>query len=185
MLVDVAGFYVSYFRDDEPVWTSRVSSAATNARRPSSARPSRTSCSIRRGPSRPASWSRTSCRSCSGTRARSSACTSACSTAAAARSIRTRSTGTGTGRRGCPLPVPPGSGSRQCTRPRQDHVPEPVPRVPARSPAKSLYDQDQRTFSSGCIRVQQPFELTELVLNDPQWNQQTIKALIDRRKHAR
>ena len=42
------------------------------------------------------------------------------------------------------------------------------------SPAKSLYDQDQRTFSSGCIRVQKPFELAELVLNDPQWNQQSI-----------
>ncbi len=27
------------------------------------------------------------------------------------------------------------------------------------SPAKSLYEQDQRTFSSGCIRVQKPFEL--------------------------
>ena len=35
------------------------------------------------------------------------------------------------------------------------------------SPAKSLYEQDQRTFSSGCIRVQKPFELAELVLNDP------------------
>lgn len=42
------------------------------------------------------------------------------------------------------------------------------------SPAKSLYDQDQRTFSSGCIRVQKPFELAELVLHDPQWNQQAI-----------
>jgi murein L,D-transpeptidase YcbB/YkuD len=47
------------------------------------------------------------------------------------------------------------------------------------SPAKSLYDQDQRTFSSGCIRVEKPFELAERVLNDPQWNPQTIKALID------
>jgi murein L,D-transpeptidase YcbB/YkuD len=47
------------------------------------------------------------------------------------------------------------------------------------SPAKSLYDQEQRTFSSGCIRVEKPFELAELVLNDPQWNQQTMKALID------
>jgi murein L,D-transpeptidase YcbB/YkuD len=46
------------------------------------------------------------------------------------------------------------------------------------SPAKSLYEQDQRTFSSGCIRVQQPFELTELVLNDPQWNRQKIDAVI-------
>ena len=46
------------------------------------------------------------------------------------------------------------------------------------SPAKSLYEQDQRTFSSGCIRVQQPFELTELVLNDPEWNRQKIDAVI-------
>jgi murein L,D-transpeptidase YcbB/YkuD len=46
------------------------------------------------------------------------------------------------------------------------------------SPAKSLYEQDQRTFSSGCIRVQKPFELAELVLNDPQWNKQSIDAVI-------
>ncbi len=46
------------------------------------------------------------------------------------------------------------------------------------SPAKSLYEQDQRTFSSGCIRVQKPFELAELVLNDPQWNPQSIDAVI-------
>jgi murein L,D-transpeptidase YcbB/YkuD len=46
------------------------------------------------------------------------------------------------------------------------------------SPAKSLYEQDQRAFSSGCIRVQRPFELTELVLNDPQWNQQSMQAVI-------
>ena len=46
------------------------------------------------------------------------------------------------------------------------------------SPAKSLYDQDQRSFSSGCIRVQKPFELAQLVLNDPQWTQQSIDAVI-------
>jgi len=46
------------------------------------------------------------------------------------------------------------------------------------SPSKSLYEQDQRTFSSGCIRVQEAFELAELVLNDPQWNQQSMAALI-------
>ena len=46
------------------------------------------------------------------------------------------------------------------------------------SPAKSLYEQDQRTFSSGCIRVQKPFELAELVLNDPQWNKQSMDAVI-------
>jgi murein L,D-transpeptidase YcbB/YkuD len=46
------------------------------------------------------------------------------------------------------------------------------------SPAKSLFEQDQRTFSSGCIRVQKPFELAELVLNDPQWNPQSMDAVI-------
>jgi murein L,D-transpeptidase YcbB/YkuD len=46
------------------------------------------------------------------------------------------------------------------------------------SPAKELYEQDQRTFSSGCIRVQKPLELAALVLNDPQWNAQSIDAVI-------
>jgi L,D-transpeptidase YcbB len=46
------------------------------------------------------------------------------------------------------------------------------------SPAKSLYERDDRAFSSGCIRVQKPFELAELVLNDPQWNQQTMAAVV-------
>jgi L,D-transpeptidase YcbB len=46
------------------------------------------------------------------------------------------------------------------------------------SPAKSLYELDQRTFSSGCIRVQKAFELAELVLNDPQWNKQSMDAVI-------
>jgi murein L,D-transpeptidase YcbB/YkuD len=46
------------------------------------------------------------------------------------------------------------------------------------TPAKSLFEQDQRTFSSGCIRVQNAFELAELVLNDPQWNRQAMDAVI-------
>ena len=47
------------------------------------------------------------------------------------------------------------------------------------SPAKSLYDQDARLFSSGCIRVQQPFELAERVLADPvKWNKAAIDAVI-------
>ncbi len=47
------------------------------------------------------------------------------------------------------------------------------------SPAKSLYDRDERAFSSGCIRVARPFELTELVLNDPaQWNTAAIQSVI-------
>ena len=47
------------------------------------------------------------------------------------------------------------------------------------SPAKSLFDQDTRLFSSGCIRVQKPFELAELVLNDPvKWNKAAIDAVV-------
>jgi len=43
------------------------------------------------------------------------------------------------------------------------------------TPTKSLFDRDSRTFSSGCIRVQKAFELAELVLNDPaRWNQATM-----------
>ena len=45
--------------------------------------------------------------------------------------------------------------------------------------AKALYDKDERAFSSGCIRVQRPFELAELVLNDAErWNQTTMQAVI-------
>jgi murein L,D-transpeptidase YcbB/YkuD len=47
------------------------------------------------------------------------------------------------------------------------------------SPAKNLYDADQRTFSSGCIRVQKAFELAELVLDDPAWDQAAIQRVID------
>jgi len=51
------------------------------------------------------------------------------------------------------------------------------------TPSKSLFDQDQRVFSSGCIRVQKAFELAELVLNDPaRWNQETLAAAVATKK---
>lgn len=51
------------------------------------------------------------------------------------------------------------------------------------SPAKALFDQDTRLFSSGCIRVQKPFELAELVLNDPvKWNKAAIDAVVASQK---
>ena len=47
------------------------------------------------------------------------------------------------------------------------------------TPSKSLFDKDERTFSSGCIRVQKAFELAEIVLSDPaRWNQKTIAEVI-------
>jgi L,D-transpeptidase YcbB len=47
------------------------------------------------------------------------------------------------------------------------------------TPTKELFDKDERTFSSGCIRVQKAFELAELVLNDPvRWNATTIAEVV-------
>jgi len=47
------------------------------------------------------------------------------------------------------------------------------------TPTKALFEKDERTFSSGCIRVQKAFELAELVLNDPvQWNQATMAEVV-------
>jgi murein L,D-transpeptidase YcbB/YkuD len=51
------------------------------------------------------------------------------------------------------------------------------------TPSKSLFDRDQRTFSSGCIRVEKAFELAELVLGDPQiWNPQSMAEVIATKK---
>jgi murein L,D-transpeptidase YcbB/YkuD len=51
------------------------------------------------------------------------------------------------------------------------------------TPSKSLFARTERTFSSGCIRVENPFELAELVLNDAEkWNPGTIQKLLDSEK---
>ncbi len=46
------------------------------------------------------------------------------------------------------------------------------------TPSRSLFEKDDRAFSSGCIRVQRPFELVELLLADPAWNQAAIDAVV-------
>ena len=51
------------------------------------------------------------------------------------------------------------------------------------TPNRSLFNKDIKTFSSGCIRVEKPFELAELLLNDNEkWDQQNIKKVINKRK---
>jgi murein L,D-transpeptidase YcbB/YkuD len=51
------------------------------------------------------------------------------------------------------------------------------------TPSRGLFDRAKRTFSSGCIRVDKPLELAELVLDDPEsWNQETIQAVLDSKK---
>jgi L,D-transpeptidase YcbB len=48
------------------------------------------------------------------------------------------------------------------------------------TPTRSLFDRSQRTFSSGCIRIERPLELVELLLADPEkWNAEAIRAAVD------
>jgi len=47
------------------------------------------------------------------------------------------------------------------------------------TPSKNLFDEPTRLFSSGCIRVQNALELAERVLGEPaRWNQTTLQAAI-------
>jgi murein L,D-transpeptidase YcbB/YkuD len=44
------------------------------------------------------------------------------------------------------------------------------------TPAKQLFSQTTRTFSHGCIRVEKPFELAQILLkNDTAWTNEKIK----------
>jgi murein L,D-transpeptidase YcbB/YkuD len=44
------------------------------------------------------------------------------------------------------------------------------------TPSRELFSRNQRTFSSGCIRISNPVELAEYLLkSDPKWNRNRIK----------
>ena len=48
------------------------------------------------------------------------------------------------------------------------------------TPTRALFDKDLRSFSSGCIRVERPLELVELLLGDPaRWDASAIRAVVD------
>lgn len=47
------------------------------------------------------------------------------------------------------------------------------------SPAKSLFDKDERTFSSGCIRLEKPQEFASLLLQDSGWDDTEIIQAMD------
>jgi len=48
------------------------------------------------------------------------------------------------------------------------------------TPAKDLFEKTQRTFSSGCIRVERPIELAQFVLDgDSVWTPKAIQAAIE------
>ena len=47
------------------------------------------------------------------------------------------------------------------------------------TPSKALFEKEERAFSSGCIRVERPLELAELLLNDARkWNARAIAEVI-------
>lgn len=51
------------------------------------------------------------------------------------------------------------------------------------TPSKDLFQRDQRTFSHGCIRVEQPKKLAQYVLeHQPQWTEQRIDSAMNGEK---
>jgi murein L,D-transpeptidase YcbB/YkuD len=51
------------------------------------------------------------------------------------------------------------------------------------TPSRSLFERSERAFSSGCIRVEQPFELARVLLNDPEaWSDESIARVVESRE---
>jgi murein L,D-transpeptidase YcbB/YkuD len=50
------------------------------------------------------------------------------------------------------------------------------------TPSRNLFGKAQRAFSSGCVRVERPFELAELLLDDPKWTQSRFSSLIETKR---
>lgn len=49
------------------------------------------------------------------------------------------------------------------------------------TPSKNLFERDERLFSSGCIRIEKPFELAKIVLNDTvAWGEEQIRDAMNR-----
>ncbi len=44
------------------------------------------------------------------------------------------------------------------------------------TPNRELFKRDERTFSSGCIRIEKPFDLAKILLSDkPEWDESSIR----------
>jgi murein L,D-transpeptidase YcbB/YkuD len=49
------------------------------------------------------------------------------------------------------------------------------------TPNRELFEKTERTFSSGCIRIENPIDLAEFALrDDPKWTRETILAAMDK-----
>ena len=45
---------------------------------------------------------------------------------------------------------------------------------------RALFDQNERNLSSGCVRIEYPFEFASLLMeSDPEWNQTKMQAILD------
>jgi len=54
------------------------------------------------------------------------------------------------------------------------------------TPHRELFSQTERNFSSGCIRVKDPFDLAEMILNDPvKYNRSELDAIVETRETRR
>jgi len=54
------------------------------------------------------------------------------------------------------------------------------------TPSRSLFERKDRAFSSGCIRVEKYVELTEILIDDPdKWNRDSIQKIFDTNKPRR
>jgi murein L,D-transpeptidase YcbB/YkuD len=47
------------------------------------------------------------------------------------------------------------------------------------TPSRYLFDRADRTFSSGCIRIENPFELAEILLGPDGWTQARLQDVLD------
>jgi murein L,D-transpeptidase YcbB/YkuD len=48
------------------------------------------------------------------------------------------------------------------------------------TPSKQLFNRTERTFSSGCIRIEDPYGFAALLLDrDPEWNRERVIAVVD------
>jgi murein L,D-transpeptidase YcbB/YkuD len=51
------------------------------------------------------------------------------------------------------------------------------------TPSRDLFNRDERAFSSGCIRVEHPLELAEILLRpDPRWTLDNLQKAVDSEK---
>jgi len=54
------------------------------------------------------------------------------------------------------------------------------------TPSKALFEEEERTFSSGCIRVEKPMELAELLLDDPvRWGMEGVIQAVESGKNQK